>query len=73
MHALLKNLLLQCFSDALITFIKDMILPPGVISVLFLPDEGDHSIIETLQKKILNNFEQCMSEYRAGVSQTLLL
>ena len=25
------------------------ILLPGVISVLFLPDEGDHSIIEMLQ------------------------
>ena len=29
--------------------------------VLFLPDEGDHSIIETLQLKILKNFfEQCI-------------
>jgi len=31
-------------------------------------DEGDHSIIEMLQKlKILNNCEQCMSKYRASV------
>ena len=43
--------------DAVITFIRN------------LPDEGDHSIIETLQRcnKVCELFEQCMSEYRAGV------
>jgi len=25
---------------------------PGVISVLFLPDEGDHSVIKTLQESL---------------------
>ena len=46
-HALLKivqNLLLQCFDDAVITFIWQ-----ETFQALFLPDEGDHSIIETLQ------------------------
>ena len=28
------------------------ILLPGVISVLFLPDEGDHSIIETYHRNV---------------------
>ena len=49
-HALLKivqNLLLQCFDDAVITFIR--------------------------QEKTVNNFEQCMSECRAGIAQPLLL
>ena len=32
-----------------------------------LHDEGDHSIIETSQERFLNNFKQCMSEYRAGM------
>ena len=35
--------------------------------VLFLPDEGDHSIIETLQLKVLRDFlSSTLSEYRAG-------
>ena len=46
-HALLKivqNLLLQRFNDAVITFIRQEKVITG-----FLPDEGDHSIIEMLQ------------------------
>ena len=31
----------------------------------FLPDEGDHSIIEMLQYKVCEQFEQCMSKYWA--------
>ena len=35
--------------------------------VLFLPDEGDHSIIETLQLKVLRNFlSSALSKYQAG-------
>ena len=34
------------------------------VITFILPDEGDHSIIETLIAiKFVNNFEQCISEY----------
>ena len=32
-----------------------------------MPDEGDHSIIENIAIKFVNNFEQYMFEYWAGV------
>ena len=34
------------------------------------PDEGDHSIIKTLQYKVCEQFEKCMSEYQAGYKTT---
>ena len=38
-----------------------------VTFLLFLPDEGDHSIMETLHMiNVLKNLDQCMSEYQTG-------
>ena len=55
---LLLLLLLLCNHPLPTLMSAPYILLTGVISVLFLPDEGDHSIIKTLQYNILN-FEQC--------------
>ena len=102
-HALLKivrNLLLQCFDDAVITFIMFRIFYCNVSMTLWSPSSCSESFIAMFQRccdhlhhvqnlllqcfddavitfirqeKTVNNFEQCRSEYRAGVSQPLLL
>ena len=41
------------------------------VIIFILPDEGNHNNNQNIAIKILKNFEQCMSEYRAGVITNL--
>ena len=63
-----SEFLLQHFDDAVIILSSKMITVSGKVIIFILPDEGDHYNIAI---KILKNFEQCMSEYRAGVITNL--
>ena len=66
-----SEFLLQHFDDAVIILSSKMITASGKVIICILPDEGDHNNNQNIAIKILKNFEQCMSKYRAGVTTNL--
>ena len=66
-----SEFLLQHFDDAVIILSSKMITASGKVIIFILPDESDRNNNQNIAIKILKNFEQCMSEYWAGVITNL--